>query len=340
MKEFQPRQIMFAMNHTSDIAAARRAGVQLAESLGFNETIAGKLAIVITEASTNILKHAGNGTVFITQVQEGGIHGVQVLALDRGPGIANLGQSLRDGISSTGTAGTGLGAMRRQSDEFDVYSSSGAGSAFYMCLWSRPEKAGGSAPAASIELGAICVPVAGEDECGDAWALARQADSITILVADGLGHGPQAALASAAAVKVLQARPAQKPTELMQDIHQALRPTRGAAVALMELRLNKGELHFAGVGNISASMLDGSTRKQLVSHNGIVGNNMRKVQEFSLPVAKGSLCVLCSDGIGTQWDLDKYPGLFARHPALIAGVIYRDFVRLRDDATVVVVRYP
>lgn len=334
MNDLNAAQKMFPISHASDVAAARRFGAQLAEAHGFNETVAGKLAIVITEAATNILKHAGNGMVFLTPVREKEAKGIEVLALDRGPGIANIGHSLRDGISTAGTAGTGLGAMGRQSDEFDLYSLPGNGAAFYMCIWDAPQHA--TKPA--LQLGAVCVPMAGEEECGDAWTSADTASGITLMVADGLGHGPAAATASGAAVKAVQARPESKPGLMIETIHQALRPTRGAAVAVMRVQPQLQQIEFAGVGNINACILDGATRKQLVSHNGIVGHNMRKVQEFVLPLPKGAICVMCSDGITTQWDLSKYPGLLARHPALIAGIIYRDFVRGRDDATVVALR--
>ncbi len=335
MTNLPATQKMFAVAHASDISAARRWGVQLAESLGFDETTSGKLAIMITEAATNILKHAVTGTLLIGPARQGSATGVEVIALDRGPGIVNLVQSLRDGISTAGTAGTGLGAMHRLADEFDAYTAGGAGAAIYMCLW------GSQRPPAkpALQIGAVCVPVAGEEECGDAWAFAWEGEIATILVADGLGHGPDAALASHAAVKTLQAYPGRRPEALMQSMHEAMRPTRGAAVAVMELQLGLDQVNFVGVGNISACVADGATRKQLVSHNGIVGNNMRKLQQFSIPCPKGAVCILCSDGITTQWDLDKYPGLFGRHPALIAGVIYRDFARGRDDATVVAVRY-
>jgi anti-sigma regulatory factor (Ser/Thr protein kinase) len=328
-------QKMFTVAHASDVSNVRRSAIQLAESLGFGETTSGKLAIVITEAATNILKHAVSGTVLIAPVGAGEMTGIEIIAFDRGVGMSNLTQSRRDGISSSGTSGTGLGAMSRLSDDFDIYSSPNKGTVIYMLVLAQQGKSDKS----PLQVGAVCVPVAGEDECGDAWAYAYERDAITIVVADGLGHGPDAAVASNAAIKTLQLRPDQPPGKLLHAMHETLRPTRGAAVAVMRLDLMQKQLCFAGIGNITACVMDSTVRKQLVSHNGIVGNNMRKVQEFSLPWANGMLAVMCSDGIGTQWDLDKYPGLYSRHPALIAAVIYRDFVRVRDDATVVAVRY-
>ena len=327
-----PQQV-FVINHASDVAAVRRAGQKLADALGFNETRAGQLALIITEAATNILKHAGEGEIHVGPAQSSAGVGVDVLAIDSGPGIADLAASLVDGVSTAGTAGTGLGALRRLSDEFDAYTQPGKGAAFFMRIWRDvppPEPCG-------VEVGALCAPMAGEDECGDGWGVYCDSRGATLLAADGLGHGPEAARAAAAAIRMLDARKGGEAGELMHAVHDALRPTRGAAVAAARVDFAAGELRFAGVGNIAGCVIDGN-RRSLVSHNGIVGHNMRKVQEFLLPFGPGSTCIMHSDGIQTQWDLDKYPGLAGLSPVLIAAVLMRDFIRRRDDAMVLVVR--
>jgi anti-sigma regulatory factor (Ser/Thr protein kinase) len=328
------QQLAFGINHASDVAAARRAGQKLADALGFDETRAGQLAIIITEAATNILKHAGAGTVYIGAAQSPAGPGVDVLAVDAGPGIADLSTSLRDGVSTTGTAGTGLGALRRLSDQFDVYSTRGNGAAFFMRLWRDSP----GPHACGVDVGALCVPLAGEDECGDGWAVACDEHGATLVAADGLGHGPEAARASAGAIGALAQRPAAGAGELVASSHEALRITRGAALAAARIDFAADELRFAGIGNISGAVFDGESRRALVSHNGIVGHNMRKVQEFAVPFPPGALVILHSDGVQTQWDLPSYPGLLARSPALVAGLLMRDFIRRRDDAMVLVVR--
>lgn len=342
-------QLHFALAHASDIASIRRQARQLADRLEFGETQDGQLAIVITEVATNILKHAGHGTLVLTPTRRAGRPAIEILALDQGDGIANLSMSLRDGISTTGTAGNGLGAIKRMAQEFDVYSAPGKGAAFYACVYGGESGAAGlETPRApeGIVYGAICVPVAGEEECGDAWAVRIEQDSVVMVVADGLGHGPIAALASAAAVRVFDDIADATPTALLEKMHLALRPTRGAAVAVARLDLAANAVRFAGIGNISATVIGdsnggGGGRKQLVSHNGIVGANMRKVQEFEQPWPSDGLglFIMCSDGLSTQWDLQSYPGLQFRHPALIAGILFRDFARGRDDATVLVVKH-
>jgi anti-sigma regulatory factor (Ser/Thr protein kinase) len=327
-------QRAFPIVHASDIAAARRAGQKLALELGFNETRAGALALIVTEAGTNLLKHAGEGMLYLNVAQSEGVPGVDVLAIDKGPGIADLDACLRDGMSTTGTAGTGLGALRRLSDEFDVWSQPGNGALFFMRLW-RDE----AAPSlCRVEVGAVTVPLAGEDECGDGWGVACDRQGATLLAVDGLGHGPEAAKAANAAVGTLLVRASSEPTALVAAAHAALRITRGAALAAARIDFDANEVRFAGIGNIGAYVIDGATRRALVSHNGIVGHNMRKVQEFTVPCPPGALCIFHSDGIQTQWDLDRYPGLLARSPALIAAMLMRDFIRVRDDAMVLVVR--
>jgi anti-sigma regulatory factor (Ser/Thr protein kinase) len=328
-------QLNFAITHASDVAAVRRAGQKLADALGFDDVKAGRLAIIITEAATNILKHAGEGTVTVMRTQSGvAMPGVDVVAIDNGPGIADLDFALRDGVSTAGTAGTGLGALRRQADEFDAWTQHGRGSAFFMRIWRGavpPEPCG-------IDVGALCTPLAGEDECGDGWGVTCDLDGATLLGADGLGHGPEAAKAAAGAIEALERRPAAPPGEVVQTAHELLRITRGAALSVARIDYRSDEVRFAGIGNVSAVVHDGLARRALVSHNGIVGHNMRKVQEFTVPFPPGALCVLCSDGIQTQWDLSAYPGLHVHAPALVAAVLMRDYIRRRDDAMVLVAR--
>ena len=326
--------LWIVITHTSDIAAARRLGQRMAQEMGFDDTRAGQLAIVITEAATNMLKHAGEGRMALSAVHSGGADGIEVLAIDQGPGIGNLGQALRDGVSSAGTAGTGLGALKRLADQFDVYAPRGKGAVFCMRLWR------GAAPAVPPRWGAVCLPIAGETACGDAWGVAPGRQRFVLMLADGLGHGPEAAKASSAAVAALAQRPDLAPADMVEACHQALRPTRGAALAVALLDTSTGQLRFAGVGNIGACVIDQGPRRQLVSHNGIVGHNMRKVQEFTVPCTPGSLVVLASDGIATQWDLGAYPGLAACDPAIVAAVLLRDHARARDDACVLVLRCP
>jgi anti-sigma regulatory factor (Ser/Thr protein kinase) len=314
----------------SGAGEARRLATTLAERLGFDETGRGKVALVVTEAATNLLKHAGQGEILLRCLERGDSLGLDVLALDRGPGMADPGRCLRDGFSTAGTPGTGLGAIARLSDLFDVYSTSAAGTALLARLWARPAlpTAGG------LEVAAVHLSKCGEDVCGDGWAVEPRTGGSLILVTDGLGHGPLAAQAARETVRVFREHATADLPEIVRRIHAALRSTRGAAVAVAEVRLDTRELRFVGVGNIAGTVFTDGASRSMVSHNGTAGVEARRVQEFVYPFPPGALLVLHSDGLATHWRLEQYAGLAARDPALIAGVLCRDFKRGRDDLTV------
>lgn len=325
--------LLLPVTESSQAGHARRTAAALAGRLGFNEEAQGKVALVVSEAAKNLVVHARDGFILLRSLHAGPHVGVEMLALDKGPGMADVERCLQDGYSTAGTGGVGLGAMRRMSSLFDIYSQPGKGTALVTQLWADKPP-----PPALLEVGAVCVPVAGEEVCGDAWAQDLKGEQHCLLVADGLGHGPEAARASRAAVVSFLEQKAQQPVELLRGAHEELRSTRGAAVALATFSAGSTRLDFSGVGNISAAVVAPGGTQRLVSMNGTLGHQVHKLQTFSYVWGPGALLVMCSDGLSTQWRLDGHPGLTARHPSLVAGVLYRDFVRGRDDATVLVVR--
>jgi hypothetical protein len=230
--------------------------------------------------------------------------------------------------------GSGLGAVARMSHEFGIYSHPGLGTALRTAWWAQRPR---SLPTA-IEYGAICLAKTGESVPGDGWSVASDRGFLSVLLADGLGHGLQAHEAARAAIEVLAAHPEAEPEALVHACHAALARTRGAAMAVARLAPNAERGSFAGVGNIVARVEGSTANRHLASYNGTVGHNLHKVREFAFPWPAGALLVMHSDGLGTHWDLKGYPGLVSRHPALIAGVLYRDYDRGRDDASVVVLR--
>jgi hypothetical protein len=159
-----------------------------------------------------------------------------------------------------------------------------------------------------------------------------------VLVVDGLGHGPQAAEAADEAVRIFTAHSSDPPAEIITRIHDALKKARGAAAAIAEIRPLAGTLIYAGVGNIAGSILSNTLSRSLVSHNGTLGHVMARVQEFKAEWPRDGILVMHSDGLQSRWELSKYAGLLARQPALIGGVLLRDFRRERDDASVMVMK--
>jgi anti-sigma regulatory factor (Ser/Thr protein kinase) len=324
--------LVLPVGDVSAVGEARRRAATLARALSFDDSDAGRVSLAVTEAATNLVKHARGGEIHVRALaaHEGG--GIEILALDGGEGIRDLGACLRDGYSTAGSPGTGLGALYRLAAVFDVYSVPGAGTAVLVRI-TRGRSPAGSSP---IEYGAVSVAKPGEDRCGDGWAVEQRANGTVILVTDGLGHGPAAAAASDAAHARFRAVSSQAPAAALAAIHEALRPTRGAAVTVTEIDLGERLVRHAGVGNIAGAVLTGGGVRRMVSHNGIAGREVRRISEFGYPWSDEALLVLHSDGLATHWDLARYPGLASRHPSLIAGVLYRDFQRRRDDVTVLV----
>jgi anti-sigma regulatory factor (Ser/Thr protein kinase) len=312
----------------SAVGAARRTATALGTAVGMSELEVGRVAIVATELASNVVKHGGGGELLI---QGAAREGVDLIALDRGRGIADLAASLRDGHSSSGTPGTGLGAIARLSQTFDIHSQPKLGTAVLARMH------GGGAMAREW-IGALNVPHPLETESGDGWSVRSGSRSTWVLVADGLGHGPHAASAAKEAQKAFESAPLASPRELLERIHIALRATRGAAVAIAEIDSSAAVVRFAGVGNVSGTIAAGDLTRSLVSRHGTAGAESVRAREFSYPWPPGSLLVLHSDGISARWDLGRYAGLFNRHPLLVAAVLYRDHRRAADDASIVVVR--
>lgn len=322
---------------TSQVSAARRAATQLAQARGFDETKVGRVALIATELATNLLKHAERGEIVVDTFADASGSGLELIALDRADGIADLGHALRDGTSTAGTPGTGLGAIRRQADQLNIFTRPQRGTAIAARILDadlRPLKGG-------VELGAVAAPYPGETVSGDAWSFAATPHGPTLFLADGSGHGLLAHKAALAALSVFQDGAGGDPVTLVQDMHRALAPTRGAAVALARFDVAARVVRFVGVGNIVGAVVapDAQVRR-MVSHNGTVGHVASRITEFSYPCPPGSLIVLHSDGLSAKWDLQPYAGLAAAHPSMIAGVLFRDFRRKHDDATIAVMRVP
>jgi len=321
----------------SQVGAARRAAVELAQSLGFDEATTGRVSVIVTEAGTNLVKHGRGGHLVLGVVEEAGRSQLEIVALDRGPGIPSVPRSLEDGYSTSGSPGTGLGAMRRMASSFDIYSRPGHGTAVLARVGALARPSVDERPR-RVEVGGLCVAMNGEDACGDAWEEEARAGGVTLVVADGLGHGLGAADASREAVAVFRSRRGSPPAARLEAIHAGLRSTRGAAVAIAEIDLQALVVRFAGLGNVCARLVAADRVRHLVSHNGTAGHAARRIDEFTYPWVSGDVLVMHTDGLATQRDLTAYPGLTERHPSLVAAVLYRDFARGRDDAAVVVAR--
>ena len=325
--------VVITLAEETQTAVARRAAADLCRRLQLSEATIARAELIAVELAGNILHHAHGGHLFFAPVPCAA-GSLQIIATDRGPGLGNLARAMEDGFSTSTTPGVGLGTVRRQADLLDLYSQPNAGTVIAATLHDAP-------PAEDSHTAILSTHIAGETLNGDSWTVYHHADRHVFLLVDGLGHGPQAAQAAAVAVAVADrafaADPAIALSTVIQRMNVPMQSTRGAAVLLVSV--SGSQALCCGVGNISASLCarDGSCRS-LVSHNGTVGHRMARVQEFAYPVLPGSLLIMHSDGISARWKLAQYTGLQSHSPVVVAGVLYRDNVRDRDDATILVAR--
>lgn len=318
----------------SEVGNARRQSLTLGSSLDFDELRCGQMGIVVTELARNLSAHGGGGELLLTPWRYGPNAGIDVLALDKGPGIQDIATAMQDGYSTGGTPGTGLGAVQRLANTFELYSQPGKGTV----VFARMLRARGPEQPPAPLIGAVAVPLADEVVSGDGWSADLTENRSLYLMADGLGHGPLASEAAQEAIRTFHLHSIHGPRQILLALHAALQKTRGAAVAIAEIVHDRGVLNYIGSGNIAAAIRSGGKVKNLVSMNGTPGHNLGSVQEFAYPWDSEATLLMHSDGLGTRWKLDDYPGLASKHPSLIAGVLYRDFTRRRDDAAILVTR--
>jgi anti-sigma regulatory factor (Ser/Thr protein kinase) len=327
-----------SVRDTSEVGEARRAAVGLAHRKGLSKDIEARIAIVATELATNLLKHAGEGLVAINEFVDANGAGIELIALDKGPGIADIARCLVDGFSTAGSPGTGLGAITRVSDSYAIYSRPGIGTTVMARFLATSTVPCGAVPRGAVEIGVVMDTYPGESVCGDGWATANGRMGVSLLLVDGSGHGPLAAHAAEIAARAFADNIDKECVPLVEAIHRALAPTRGAALAVARIDRDARMVRFVGVGNISAVMANGGESRRMVSYNGTAGHVAPRIREFTYPFTGKPLVILHSDGLSARWEIATYPGLAAGHPSLVAGLLFRHHRRGRDDATVVAMR--
>jgi anti-sigma regulatory factor (Ser/Thr protein kinase) len=327
--------LWLSIDDAGSVGTARRAATGIAAGVGLPEERTADLAIVVTELASNLHRHAVEGTLLVRAVRRADRPGVQIVAVDKGPGIRDLSQSTRDGHSTYGSLGIGLGAVRRLASEFDAYSVVALGTVMVAAVF--PDR---HPPPVDVhaDFGGVSRPMAGQTVCGDGYAVRSVGDRVELLVCDGLGHGPLAAFAAQAALAAFHDAPDRGPQVVLEHLHRSLRHTRGAVATIVSLDRAAAAVRFAGLGNVFGAVVFGSQRQIMAAQPGIVGDGNPRLRTVDLPMPDEAVIVLHSDGVRDRWNLDRYPGLAARAPLVIAATLLRDFGVRRDDAAVLVAK--
>lgn len=326
---------MIAVSETSHVGQVRRAIQDLATRSGVSEDAGGRAVLVATEMTTNLVKHSGvGGEILFCAIPDdaGAVSGIEIISIDKGCGIPNIGRAFHDGFSTAGSPGTGLGCIQRMSDALEIFSADKLGTVINAQV--RPRLP--SRKFAASRIRSIFLPLNGYEVSGDFSVVLRQGGLVQILLADGLGHGEEAAAASLRAGETFRANADADLPTLMKVIHESLVKTRGAAVALVRFDTRGRVLQYVAVGNIEARICTEETSQGCATLNGTAGLTLPRLVQFDYKVPAGAVIVMHTDGLSTRWNLRDYPGLNFQSPGAIAGVLFRDFARKRDDSSILV----
>ncbi len=331
----------------SAVGACRNAVLSLASRLEFPSARADQLALAVTEAASNLHKHAQAGSLLLRVNRDEAAPGIELVTIDAGPGLADVGAAMRDGHSTAGSLGIGLGAIRRLADFCDLYSLPGQGTALVARF--RPVAGSPPVPAPPARYAGLTRPITGEQECGDVYGAVRTSEGhtseghndegsagevTTAVLCDGLGHGPLAAAAAAEGVAAVLDDPGAEPVALLERVHRRMSGTRGGAVGIVQV--TGLVARYAGLGNIAACVLHQGSRKGMLSVPGIAGHQARSFRQFTYEVPPGAAVILHSDGISSRWQAATLSGLDGRDPLLVAAVLLGQAGIHRDDAGVLV----
>ena len=306
----------------------------LAAGAGFDELRLGKIDIIIAEITSNFNKYANDGHLLAGLGRNETGEYFEVIGVDAGPGIPDLGRVLSDGYSSTSSLGHGLGGIRRLSDQFDLYSMKDWGTILLSRVYLQ------DAPRTRkkwLDCQGLNIPKTGERVSGDGYFTRDEKETWRILVADGLGHGMGAHEAVEKAGEVFAECAGESPTEIIRYIHERIRKTRGIVGVVIVLDKKTRRWTIAGVGNISIKWMGHNTSRTYISYNGIIGYSIPgSLNDHDLSQDEFYEFIACSDGVRSRWDLGKLPGICAHHGMIIAAAIFKEFARGTDDTSIIV----
>lgn len=310
----------------SQIALGRRAAADLARNVGLDEKRVSAAGLVAVELGNNLLQHAGGGNLYIRYIEP--IGALDIAAVDHGKGMPNVERCLDDGFTTASTPGLGLGAVRRLATRFGAHSQPARTTVVAARMAEHK-------PCPNFSV--ICTPIRGELVSGDSWAVSDDGNSF--LVVDGLGHGMFAAEAAAQAVGAFRRHQNLPPARIIEFIHIALRATRGAAASIATVQPAGRVIEFAGIGNVSCMLLSNKNKTQnFISHNGTLGHQLHRVQQFKYTYQPGDSLLMQSDGLSTQSRLGIPPSLLSQSPIVLTPFLFSEQARGRDDATLLVAR--
>ena len=328
--------ISFTADDRSYFSLIKKEIHKQAIEAGMSPSRINELDLIVAEMTSNLFKYSDDGELLLGVFQNGGSPYIELISIDNGPGMINPAKMMQDGMSTSKTLGHGLGSMKRLSDTFELYSQIGWGTIVLSRVYNDPEKA-------KVKNDLIIRPIVvfkpGEKTSGDGFTYKKTDKYIKMMLADGLGHGPEANLAINEAANAFKVFPDYSPTQTLRFIHSAIKKTRGAVINIICYDFQRKVWTTAGVGNIAVRMSGPVNFKNHMSYNGIVGHNIPNTMNDQEYVAEEyNQAMLCSDGIKTRIDMARYPMMYKYDTSILAAAIYKDHARRTDDMSVVIAK--
>jgi anti-sigma regulatory factor (Ser/Thr protein kinase) len=328
--------ISFPADDRSYFSLIKKEIHRLATEGGIAPARINKLDLIVAEMTSNLFKYSNDGEILLGVFHNGGSPYVELISIDNGPGMMNPAKMMQDGISTSNTLGHGLGSMKRMSDTFELYSQIGWGTIVLSRVYSDPEK---TKAVNQVIMRPIVVYKPGEKTSGDGFTYKKTDKYLKMMLADGLGHGPEANKAVNEAAAAFKVFPDYSPTETLRFIHTAIKKTRGAVINIVGYDHSRRVWTSARVGNIAVRMSGPVNFKNHMSYNGIVGHNIpNTMNDQDYPVEEFNQVMLCSDGIKTRIDMARYPMMYKYDTTILAAAIYKDHARRNDDMSVIIAK--
>jgi len=329
-----PAHLRLNASDRSYFAILKKEIHALAATAPFSARRLGEIDIVVAEIVSNLAKHAVGGELFVKLVESKGIQGIEIIAIDEGPGMSDVHRMMQDGTSTKNTLGHGLGSIKRLTDFFQVYSQKGWGTIKLCRLFAKELPQARKPPLAEIR--SLVVPKPGETACGDGFSEIHTKDSIRLFLGDGLGHGIEAEKAVQTAIEAFKDCPEDSPMEILRYLHTATRKTRGLVGTVAIFNVRDRQWSICGIGNIMTRFHGAILPKTHNSYNGIIGLNIPNSMKDTLVTHEpGQIMTLTSDGIRSRWETLRHPGLLRNDYALLNAAIFKDFARHTDDMSIV-----